>query len=85
MNQGATNGKSIDYRKVTLTQNQGILGVAADRRAGKRGLFVSCSWSIFGVDTPSRPAHFINMALAPFGGATSCYGEDVRPDGYFPI
>ena len=25
----------------------------------------------FGVDTPSRPAHFINKELAPFGGATS--------------
>jgi hypothetical protein len=34
-------------------------------------LNISCSRSIFGVDTPSRPAHFINKELAPFGGATS--------------
>jgi hypothetical protein len=38
---------------------------------GQVSFFVLYSWSIFGVDTPSRPAHFINMVLASFGGATS--------------
>ncbi len=60
MSQGAPNGKRIDYRKVTLTQNQGILGFAADRRAGKWGLpkTVPC----FGLE-PLDSAEFVQISL----------------------